>query len=134
MKLSFSRNVEFTPTFNGNEQLPLEQQIKMRLKPLDLAELAFVGEIIKEIGLDKEDAKQEIASPKMRALANDLSALLKGHVLELKNLEDADGAVPIDRLALDVPYVSLALETIVRLASISAPGEADTKNSKALPV
>jgi hypothetical protein len=130
MKIKFSRAVSFVPDFNKNKELPVGEQIKCKLTVLNLAELAFVGEIIAKLGITKDNAEGiAMNSDVLKDMAKDLSSVLTAHVT-IENLEDESGPVKIDDLPSLAPYMTLALEQLVELASISAPGEADRKNSK----
>jgi len=134
MKIEFSRTVPFTPEFHKNRELAEVDQIKTKLKVLSLHELAFVGEVIKKLGLDKDKGGMgEVSSAQMKEISKELSDILNGHV-ELSGLEDKSGPVSLAELPSLAPYIPLALEIIIELANISSPGELDTKNSKAPPV
>lgn len=133
MKISFSRKVPFVPEFNDNKKLPEDKQIKMVLRPLDLSELSYVGEVLKKLGLDKidkdgKDAKITASSDALKEVTTDLIDIIKAHVTEFVNLEDDDGVVAVESLPLHVPFFPLALEMLIELANISAPGEKDQKN------
>lgn len=130
MKVKFSRSVTFYPEFNDNRKLPAGDQIKCTLTVLNLAELAFVGEIINKLGITKENASSiDMNSATLKEMAKDLTSILAAHVT-IENLEDDSGAVKVEDLPSLAPYMTLALEIMVELASISAPGDADRKNSK----
>jgi hypothetical protein len=129
MKIKFSRTLPYYPEFNGNRDLPPGDQIKCTLTVLNLAELAFVGEIIAKLGITKENSKIDMNSDVLKAMSADLAGILAAHAT-IENLSDENGPVKIEELPLLAPYMTLALELIVELASISAPGEIDRKNSK----
>lgn len=131
MKVKFSRVIDYIPEYNDNRKLSAPDQIKTKLTVLTLAELAFVGEIIAKLGLDKEKGTLDaVKSSALKEMAADLAGILTAHVT-LSGLEDETGPVEVAQLASLAPYMQLSLELLVELANISAPGETDVKNSNA---
>lgn len=128
MKIKFSKEVAYIPEWNGNKELPDEEQVKVKLKPIKVGDLLL---IIDAMGERRPDNKLDV-----KAVAN----LLKeaGHLIptytDVTGLTSEDGSPITSGEIIQYPYfMELAGELLMQLANLSTPGDDDTKNLKTQP-
>jgi hypothetical protein len=119
MKIKFSKSVKFVPTWNGNRELPEQEQIKTVLSVLKFGDLQRVYE-----AFPKNDGNSADRVEKFSVLT--LEYLPKHCVLE--GLEDDDGPVELDRVISYPTYTQLASEILMEIIRISSPKGDDEKN------
>jgi hypothetical protein len=132
MKIQFSRTVPYTPEWNGNKDLPDHEQIKCVIKPMVIADLVtlldVIGSTAKGGGTSTTLSASEAAN--MIGACKDLLP----RYVSITGLHDDDGPVLIDHLTQFAQYMPLASETIMACATISSPSAATEGNLKAPPV
>ena len=130
MKVNFSSEHTFVPTWNKNDKLPKEEQITCKLKPLimgDLLELVDSIQGAQAENKNKKLKKDEVSAAGIRTMVTACGHLLPKYAT-ISNLEQADGPVKIEDLTMYTYYLELAAEILGELAKISMPGEGDEKN------
>lgn len=122
MKVKFSTDTSFIPSWKGNKELSEADRVTVRLKALNTQNLLIVLDAIQG-----EDGKAG-RTHQLVALAD----VLKEHAT-IVNLTDDDGPVDMVR-ALNIPfYMGLIGEIVTELANASMPNEDDSKNSETQP-
>jgi hypothetical protein len=128
MRHTFSRKIRFTPDWNGNSKLPEADQVWVLLQPLKIDDLLS---LMDSLGGLKSDS--QITTSEMMRVVVQCKDILPKYV-ELNNLEDADGKVTIQSLIEYPAYLPLAMEILMKCASISIPSEVAEGNSEKLLV
>jgi hypothetical protein len=133
MKIKFSKSVDYVPEWNKNRELPLSEQIKSTIKPMEFDDLLTIMDAmggqkaIDEAGGDTSKVKFD--SGKFMQEAGNLFP----KYVSLSNIEDADGPVnPADLLKYPV-YAGLVVELLMKSSSISVPSDATEGNSEGQP-
>lgn len=134
MKLNFSKEQTFVPTFNDNRELEANKQIVIKHGVLEFGRLLEIMEVLQEQGFDKVDtAELDTNDPetfsKIKAILEASEDVVTKHVKEIKNLETNDGAItdPAD-LTKYSPLVPLGFECLIEIVNASSPTEDDAGN------
>lgn len=129
MKVKFSRDVVYVPEFNGNRELPPEEQMSVKLGVMDMLDYVDLAEALQvatngatEISSDKLNMGQ------IKALVKSSGEYIPKYASDLKGLEDENGAVDVQALLKYPVYFPLAAEILLELVSVSTLSEADVKN------
>lgn len=134
MKINFSHAVPFTPEWNENKSLPEKDQLKFELKPMLLGDLVDCGDTLSSSQLTPEEvaaAVKETGSPSSEQrtkLKNKLDAI-KTYVLEYAKIVSGNDGFTLEDVVSYGQFAELAQEVITKLIEISAPNQADVKNS-----
>jgi hypothetical protein len=129
MQIKFSKSVEYVPTFNGNLNLPPEQQIKAKLTVLALGDFMKLAATLQQVSKGKDQIDTASMSVVEMQPLLELAPDFLPRYVELSGLLDADG-VPISsaNVASYSFFLPLIAELLGQLASISMPNQADVKN------
>ena len=131
MKVKFSREVKFTPGWNGNKGLPEDEQCTVILIPLQMGDLVSLIDVINEFsgaaGGDEITVELEKAVSILTRIEH-----LKDNI-QIVNLEDDSGPVTSEDIVKFPRFMGLTMEIFNELAAISMPNEEDEKNSKGQP-
>jgi len=120
MKHKFTKQITFTPAWNGNDKLPADEQVKVKISVMTFADLMAMLDAMREnVGAD---GKPEAAKVLMSA-----GALLSKYA-QVDNLMDDDGPVDVAKVVNYSEYISLAMEIMLKLSAISTPGDNDAGN------
>jgi hypothetical protein len=123
MKIEFSRSREYVPEFNGNKELPEEEQLKATISVMRLSDLLDLGDTFKEADFEEGDMKN--------MTLDQMKVLVKGagqYVPKYVKLSGNDGFA-LDDVVQFPQFLSLAAELLFTLLSYSQPTTADVKNS-----
>ncbi len=133
MKYKLSKEVEFTPVWNENKELPEEEQVKFTLKVLSMGDVLILMDTLE----DAADEDGNVDGDRLTAgtttkLVNEATRLLPIYAT-MEGLEGEDGEViGVDTITLFPQFIGLITEVLFELISISTPNEADSGNSKPL--
>ena len=117
MKINFSKEIHYTPNWNGND------------KALDkftvvLSVLSFNDFLLISDAFGKRDEKGDADS---RAIISNAIPILPRYV-QISGLEDNDGPVTPEKLFQYPIFMGLIMELMGKLMEISAPAKDDEKN------
>lgn len=134
MKVKFSKSKSFTPAWNGNRDLPPEEQIQVTLKPMHFGDLMTLMDAMG--GAKTIQAAQDGATPEeltnqvnITKVVSDTSDMLPRYAV-LTGLEDDEGPVSMGDVALYPAYAGLSFEILMELANISMVSEKSEGNSQ----
>ena len=137
MKVQFSREVEFTPSWNGNKHLPDDEKIIVTLKPLEMEDLIKLMDTLQEASggeIDRESltavSGQNIGG--IRLLITACGDLIPRYC-EIDGLEDDSGPVLTKEIVKFPYYMELCAEILSELAEVSMPNEVEEKNLEPQP-
>ena len=138
MKVKFSRSVDYIPEWNGNRELPDSDQVKTKLRPLEMHDLIKLMDNLQSAAVGVPDPASQVASdlPKnmgqIKSLVETCGDLIPKYC-DITGLEDGSGPVTSTDLTRFTWYLALAAELLSELGSISMPNEAEEKNLKTQP-
>jgi hypothetical protein len=129
MKAKFSKRIKYIPEFDGNLQLPADEQVVSFLQPLKVNDLLSLMDNLQSVNMDNpEDNTKEI-----KDLIDSCGDLLPKYC-EITNLTDADGEVLTAKDITEYPYfLGLSAEILSQMAAVSMPSEEEVGNSNAQP-
>lgn len=127
MKVKFSRKVLFTPEWNGNKLLPDHERVFVNLKPLTMAELIDLAEVIGELADMRQENVTSADLKRIGSLLKTMTPIFKSNV-EIQGLEDENGPVTSEAVLEYQTYMELATEIMAKLSEISSPSEKSEKN------
>ncbi len=129
MKACISRVQDYKPKWNGNLDLPEDQQLTAKCSVFETGDLFDVLEAIsKETGTEGVVDSDKLDVKQIRKLVKSAGAIVPKYVT-LVGAEDFS----IDDVSKLSPYFSLCVELLFQLVTISQPTEQDVKNSKPQP-
>ena len=128
MKVNFSKEQVFIPTWNENDGLPKKDQVKVTLKPLKMGDLINLMDALQ--GLQNSGKDNDVDA--IRSMIDSVGHLLPEYC-ELGNLSHEQGEVNISELCEYPFFFELAAEILTALANMSMPSEDDTKNLSEQP-
>lgn len=120
MKVRFTKNVEFTPVWNGNKELPDADQVKVSLKVMEFATLQQMLDDMRT--LTTPEGKPDA----IRLLAKSGETLATHAAIH--NLASDEGDVTIADLVKYPTFLLLGMEIMMKLVEISMPTEKDEGN------
>lgn len=123
MKIAFSKEVRFVPTFNDNKSLPDAEQITTLLSPLTLGELLDVLDILRSANFEKGEVK-DLSTTQMRMIVSQAGKYLPTNVKRLEGNEGFD----LSDVVSYAQFFGLATEIVFELVRISSPSGPDVKN------
>ena len=137
MKVNFRKTVEFTPTWNGNADLPANEQLRFVLTPLDVGEALHIAALLSEAGhkgatndaAALEETKSRMSIDQTKGLVEACGAYVKPHVERMDNAENFE----VEDVVKYMYFLPLAADDLLELVRISQPTETDVKNSKSQP-
>lgn len=132
MQTAFARKVDYVPTFDGNRDLPEQEQIKVKLTSLSTGDFF---DIVTALGnISNEKGEIDLGKAAKDGLLGVAPLLAKGanilpRYTEISGLLDAAGnPVTPAEVAAAPFFLGLTAELLGKLAEISAPKMADLKN------
>ena len=128
MKIQFSLSREYTPTWDGNDELPEKEQIKAVIKALENADLMELADAMERAGM-KEGVVDttDIPVKTSKILLEEVGRLHPKYVV-ISGLEGDDGPIDIGTIVSYPVFNSLSMELLMELANMSQPDEDDVKN------
>lgn len=130
MKTDFSKDHDYTPEWNGNKELPEDEQVKCVLSVLDMDALMALLDAFTEVGIEGEVDTDSIDAAKIKPVLEQFGDLLPKHVTELSNLFGKKGdALTIEDVVKYPVFLNLALELLMKLTEVSSPTDEDVGNS-----
>jgi len=123
MKSNFSKEKKYNPDWNGNKELPEDEQLVAYIKPMKSGEVIDLTDVLKSVGFEKGEAKQ-LSSAQMKAVVKEAGHYLPTYV----RLEHADDFT-IQDVVDYTPFLSLAVDLLFTLMNFSSPNQDDVKNS-----
>ena len=133
MKVGFSREVNYTPIWKGNDKLPKKDQVKAVLKPLDMEDLIQLMDSLQTMSGGAVDP-ETLTAGDITSNIDSVKALLStcGHLIpkntSVTGLEDESGPVTSEDLVKYPYYMELSAELLTELGNISMPNETEEKN------
>jgi hypothetical protein len=120
MKVKFTKDIVYIPTWRGNDKLGKDDQFTVGLRVLEFNDLLTL--------LEKFQMKSADGGLDIRAIASASSDLLPRYIT-LHNLKNEDG-VPLEpgQIISHPVFMDLASELLTKLAEISTPTKDDEKN------
>lgn len=135
MKVQFTKLVQFVPSWNGNTELPPEEQVVAMLTPLSTDNLIRLMDVLQKTSGGKIDPESLVKDGAKTRDISDIKSMVTSAAdmiptnVELKGLIDADGeAVTADMITNFPFFLELAAEIVAELAAISMPNEVEEKN------
>lgn len=122
MKIEFSREITYTPTFHGNKELPENEQLLVHLKVMSLGDMLDLMDVLKQAGFEKGDIK-DMGPGQMKTVVTQAGKYIPKYC----KLEHNDG-FGIDDIAQFAVFMPLATEILFTLLNASSPSADDTKN------
>lgn len=129
MKYQFSKEVNFTPEWNANLDLPEEERVAFVLKVPSMGDVLLLMDTLESAG-DKDGNVNEdsLDAGTIHRLVDEARRLLPLYA-EMSGLEGADDEViDVDTICEYPQFIGLITEVLFKLIEISTPNEADTKN------
>ncbi len=127
MKVSFSLTSEYTPTWNGNKELPEAEQAKATLKTLESMDLLELADALERQGVTGEVDTEKMTPADIKALMGETGRLLPKYVT-IAGIEGDDGPITVEQITTYPDFMELAVELLMELANISQPTDDDLKN------
>lgn len=127
MKVQFSLAREYTPEWNGNRELPEDEQVKATLKTLESMDLLELADALERQGVDGEVDSTKMTAKDIKALLTETGRLLPKYV-EVTGIEGDDGPITMHQIIAYPDFMELAVELLMQLANISQPTEDDLGN------
>lgn len=125
MKIKFSREVPYTPEWNGNRELPEGEQVRTTIKPMTVEDLLIVMEAMgRRPGQEAGSAVQVDVGK----LISEAGAMLPKYV-DITGLDDDSGPVTTKDLLTFGAFIPLASELLMECVRVSMPSETAEKNS-----
>lgn len=126
MKINFSREVTFTPTWRGNDQLPEGEKITSKLTVMNIQDFIEAVEFISSAkGTATVDEKTLVQT---KGLLEAAQKLLPKYV-KIVNLLDENGAdLSTEVVVSNATLLNLTAELFMKLVEISQPSDIDVKN------
>jgi hypothetical protein len=128
MKYSFTPTAEFIPEWNGNRELPDEEQIKMTVSVLSMGDLLNLMDVMEQGGNTGEVDSDQLDMGTTKALVEMATELLPKYITDFRGLEVDDGPIDIATMSGFPQFINLIVEITFELISRSTPNEEDTKN------
>lgn len=134
MKIKFSKSVAYTPTWNGNRDLPKEEQISVILKPMEFSDLMLMMDAMggsKTIKAAQDGASEAEITSQInitKVVAETADILLK--YAEVTGLEGDDGPLNVGEISRYPAFAGLNFEILMQLTQISMPSEKSEGNSE----
>lgn len=122
MRFNFSREIHYIPEWNGNRDLPVQDQIRAKIKPMVVADLIRLMDVI--------GTADKVDGAKSQDIVNQCGDMLPKYVI-VENLTDDNGPVSLDDLLNYAAYLGLAGELLMHCASVSMPSASAQGNLKA---
>lgn len=123
MKVQFSKEVRFVPTWRDNDKLPANEQLMVWLEPMKMGVLLDVLDTLKQVGFERGESTS-LSPEQMRGV---VQAAGKYIPVSVKKIEGADG-FDINDIVQYAEFFGLAVEMVFELVRISSPSQADAKN------
>ena len=134
MKVKFSRSSVFVPLFNGNRDLPEDEQLKYEISPMDNGDFYDMQDNITQIGLKPgADGKVDTADlnrQEQKKFVTCGKVYLPHYIKSVGSpLLDADGnTISIEDISKLSAFLSLSNELLWELFALSIPTEIEAKN------
>ena len=138
MKVNFSKQQEYIPTWRENRNLPEEEQIKVVLKPLQMGDLVVLIDGLQKAGAGNVDPESLTSDgsnklQNIKQLVEDAGELVPKYCEVYNLLGEDDTPIQTKEIVQFPFYLELVAELLTELASISMPNEREVKNSKMQP-
>lgn len=132
MKVKFSKNVEYIPEWNGNRDLPVGDQIKTVISPMEIGELIT---LMDALGMSGEDGERIAINMKnYDAAVKELRSVIPSYI-KLSNFFTEDGEeIGIELITTYGRFMGLSIELLMQCVQISIPSDVTEKNSEKPPV
>lgn len=126
MRVQFSKQIVYTPEWNGNKELPPADRVTVDLKVLEFNDLLKLIDVFQN---SKTDDGKNV--DQMKIVSEAFHLIPKYAVIN--NLFDNDGPVTSETVPNYGLYLPLCSEILTQLSKISMPTESDEKNSVTPP-
>lgn len=129
MKFSFSKDVDYVPTFNGNRDLKPDEQIRVKFKIMELGDFLTLADALSEANNGKKDIDSDAMTvDQIRPLLRDAGHLLPKYVTIFNLVDDDGNAIGPEKVASLATFIPFAAELLVQLTQVSMPKGQDEKN------
>lgn len=128
MKYNFTPTAPFTPEWNGNRELPEDEQISMTLSILSMGDLLNLMDVMENQGHKGEVDSDMLPASTTKAIVDLATELLPRYATDFKGLDTDNGPLDLTALCAYPQFIGLVVEITFELISRSTPNEDDTKN------
>lgn len=122
MKIEFSRSIKYTPEFNGNKELPENEQLKADISIMEITDLLDLGDAFKQAKFEKGDLKDMKIEQQKTLVVNAAK-----YVCKYVKLTNNDG-FSVDDVSKYPQFLQLSVELLFALLNGSKPNADDEKN------
>lgn len=123
MKVAFSKELPFTPEFQDNKKLPVEQQLSFLVKPMTTLDLIDLTDVLKTVGFTQGEVK-DLTTEQMKTIVKEAGK----YVPKYSTMSGAEG-FSMDEVIAYPAFLALASEVLFQLLNVSSPNKDDVKNS-----
>jgi hypothetical protein len=125
MKLDFVEVKEITPEWNGNRELPAEEQFTVSLRTLSVDDLLDLLDVMTSMGVDEGADMKALPIAQAKDLIKGAQKLLPTYAT-INNLFTAAGEImTIEAVCVDARMLDLSIEIFSDLMDISQVNEED---------
>ena len=130
MKYKLSKQVDYSPEWNANKELPEDEQVKFVLKVLSMGDVLELMDVLEDASDDEGNVDGDtLTASTTKQLVGEATRLLPIYAT-MENLEGEDGEEITVATITEYPqFIGLITEVLFELISISTPNEADSGNS-----
>jgi len=124
MKIKFHKGAtEFIPEWNGNKALPVSEQVKVILNPIQMGDLLDIVDAI---------SQQNAGTTNLRPIMTVAQSVLPKYA-QIVNLEDDDGPVDIEKVLTFPAFLTLVPEIVNQMANMASVSGDEEKNLNTPP-
>ena len=132
MKFEFTPASKFIPEWNGNRDLPEEEQITMIISVLEMGDLLDLMDLIESDSSEDQVDSDNLKPSTVKSIVEKAQQLLPKYITEFQGLDVDSGPISLEDLVQYPQFMSLVVEITFELINISTPNEDDRKNSAGL--
>lgn len=130
MKYKLSKEVDFAPEWNGNQDLPEEEQVKFNLKVLSMGDVLELMDTLEDVADDSGNVDGETLNASTTKQLVERAVNLLPIYATMKGLEGENGEeITVANITEFPQFIGLITEVLFQLIAISTPNEADSGNS-----
>lgn len=128
MKVKFSKEQKFVPEWNGNRQLPENEQMFVTIQALTLGDLILLMDGVSRAGITGAQLKSgEVTSTPMIGALKEINPVIVKYC-KISGLDGDDGPITIEQVCDSVHFIPLYTEIMTAVVTLSQPDETETKN------
>jgi hypothetical protein len=128
MKVNFTPESEYVPEWNGNRDLPDDEQIKMNLSVLSMGHILNLMDIMEQAGHSGQTDDQALDVATTKKLVEMAQEILPQYVKDFRGLEVDSGPIALEAISDYPQFMALIVEITFELINRSSPNEDDKGN------